>query len=119
MFGLSLHRSAAHRGPQHAVLSCTATFMNTPAPAATGTVLGDRPAPAPKTRTERLALIPIALLLGVVLLVVSRLRLVDGDEGFYLLAAKSVYHGKVLYRDFFYTQMPLLPYVYGLWMKTA
>ena len=36
------------------------------------------------------------------------------DEGFYLVASKLVYQGKVLYRDFHYTQMPLLPYVYGV-----
>jgi hypothetical protein len=48
----------------------------------------------------------------VVYFTASRLRLFDGDEGFYLLAAKSVWHGRVLYRDFFFTQMPLSPYLY-------
>ena len=47
----------------------------------------------------------------------ASLRLIDGDEGFYILAAKLVSQGKHLYTDFFYPQMPLLPYVYGLWMK--
>jgi hypothetical protein len=49
--------------------------------------------------------------------VLGMLRTVDGDEGFYLLAARLVYEGRLPYVDFMYTQMPLLPYVYGLWMK--
>src|SRR5256884_9694556 len=44
-------------------------------------------------------------------------RLVDADEGIYLLNAKEVLNGSLPYHDFFYPQMPLLPYVYGLWMK--
>jgi len=71
------------------------------------------------TRTAKLLLIPVTLILGVIFVAVCRLRLVDSDEGFYLLAAKSVFRGKLLYRDIFYTQMPLLPYVYGLWMKVG
>ena len=47
---------------------------------------------------------------------VATVRPIDGDEGFYLLAAKLVFQGKQPYTDFFYPQMPLLPYVYGLWM---
>ncbi len=47
---------------------------------------------------------------------VATVRPIDGDEGFYLIAAKLVFQGKQLYTDFFYPQMPLLPYVYGLWM---
>jgi Dolichyl-phosphate-mannose-protein mannosyltransferase len=42
---------------------------------------------------------------------------VDNDEGYYGLAAKLTTKGDVLYRDFFYTQSPLLPYVYGAWME--
>lgn len=38
-----------------------------------------------------------------------------GDEGFYSLAARNVMEGKLPYRDFVFTQMPLLPYVYGGW----
>jgi hypothetical protein len=51
-----------------------------------------------------LAVVPMALV-----------RLVDADEGAYLLAARLVMEGKSLYHDFFYPQMPLLPYVYGVW----
>jgi hypothetical protein len=35
------------------------------------------------------------------------------DEGFYAIAARSVMNGDVPYRDFGYSQMPLLPYVNG------
>jgi hypothetical protein len=41
-------------------------------------------------------------------------RQVNLDEGWYLWASKLVYEGKLLYRDFAYTQTPVLPYVYGL-----
>jgi hypothetical protein len=35
------------------------------------------------------------------------------DEGWYLYAARQVTEGRVLYRDFMFTQGPALPYVYG------
>ena len=35
------------------------------------------------------------------------------DEGWYLYAANLVAEGRVPYRDFFYTQGPLLPIVYS------
>lgn len=35
------------------------------------------------------------------------------DEGFYAIAARSAVEGQVPYRDFAYTQMPLLPYLNG------
>ncbi|MBO4287132.1 MAG: hypothetical protein J5985_03080 [Kiritimatiellae bacterium] len=35
------------------------------------------------------------------------------DEGWYLYAARSVSEGKALYRDFFFTQGPVLPAVYA------
>ena len=44
-------------------------------------------------------------------------RIVDGDEGVYTLTSALVMRGELLYRDFFYPQMPLLPYVYGVWME--
>lgn len=49
--------------------------------------------------------------------VLSLERLIGRDEGFYLMAAKLITEGKLPYIDFFYPQMPLLPYVYALWMK--
>lgn len=39
---------------------------------------------------------------------------VQYDEGFYLYASKIAWLGRIPYRDFFFTQTPLLPYVYGL-----
>jgi len=38
------------------------------------------------------------------------------DEGFYAAAARAVWQGEMPYRDFGYTQMPLLPCVNGLAM---
>lgn len=50
---------------------------------------------------------------------VALLRSVDGDEGSYLLASKLAVDGRVPYHDFIYPQMPLLPYVYGVWSAIA
>ena len=44
-------------------------------------------------------------------LLVGRL---NADEGWYLLASRLVMEGQIPYRDFAFTQMPLLPYVYGI-----
>jgi 4-amino-4-deoxy-L-arabinose transferase-like glycosyltransferase len=41
-------------------------------------------------------------------------RLVDGDEGFYLSAAREVAQGRTLYADFFYPQMPYLPHIFSV-----
>lgn len=54
-----------------------------------------------------------------IFLTISRWRLVDGDEGFYLLTSRLVTEGKLPYHDFLLTQMPMLPYVYGWWMHFA
>lgn len=59
----------------------------------------------------------LAATLGGYFLYLSQLRLIARDEGFYLLASQLVAEGKLLYRDFFYPQMPLLPYIYGAWGK--
>ncbi|MDX1386084.1 MAG: glycosyltransferase family 39 protein [bacterium] len=56
-------------------------------------------------------------LLFILFLFLSQTRNVDGDEGLYLEAARLVAQGKELYFDFFYQQMPLLPYLYAGWMK--
>ena len=56
----------------------------------------------------------VIALLGVFAALAVR-RPVDVDEGSYLLAAKLALDGVVLYSDFLYVQMPLLPYVYGAW----
>jgi len=43
----------------------------------------------------------------------AHVRPIDGDEGFYTTAARLVWEGKTPYRDFFYQQAPLLPYLYS------
>ena len=58
----------------------------------------------------------LALGLAGVFVPISLFRFVDADEGFYLLAARLVAEGRVLYHEFFYPQMYLLPYIYGAWM---
>lgn len=40
-------------------------------------------------------------------------RPIDGDEGYYGLAARLVAEGRTPYADFFYPQAPLLPYLYA------
>ena len=69
------------------------------------------------TRTWKQLLIPVVLLQAAFFLFVSQRRFIDGDEGFYLLASRLVLEHKAPYLDFFYTQAPLLPYVYALWFK--
>jgi hypothetical protein len=59
----------------------------------------------------------VAILLAAVFVPMSLTRLVDGDEGTYLLVSRLVVEGQLPYHDFFYPQMFLLPYVYGFWMK--
>jgi len=39
---------------------------------------------------------------------------VNADEGWYLYAGRLVWRGELPFRDFSFTQMPLVPYVYGL-----
>jgi hypothetical protein len=63
---------------------------------------------------------PVAVGLAVTALFLVPLAawgVVDNDEGYYGLAAKLTTQGEVPYRDFFYPQAPLLPYVYGAWMQ--
>ena len=63
---------------------------------------------------------PVAVGLAVTALFLVPLAawgVVDNDEGYYGLAAKLTIQGEVPYRDFFYPQAPLLPYVYGAWMQ--
>ena len=43
----------------------------------------------------------------------AEVRRIDGDEGLYTTAARLVWEGKTPYRDFFYQQAPLLPYLYS------
>ena len=54
----------------------------------------------------------------VVAIVLSALNIVLGplnqDEGWYLLAGLNTAHGMVPYRDFMFSQSPVLPYVYAI-----
>jgi hypothetical protein len=65
---------------------------------------------------EGIVTLGVLVTLLVVLLSMARLRLVDADEGYYLLAAKLVLEGHRPYADFFFPQMPLLPYAYAAGM---
>jgi len=49
----------------------------------------------------------------IIVLIFAFTRLVDSDEGFYLIAAQEVWNGRTLYIDFFFPQMPYLPYFFS------
>jgi hypothetical protein len=61
----------------------------------------------------------LAILMAALFVPISVFRLVDGDEGTYLLVSRLVAEGQVPYHDYFYPQMFLLPYVYGGWLKVV
>jgi 4-amino-4-deoxy-L-arabinose transferase-like glycosyltransferase len=65
--------------------------------------------------SHSVALAAVAFGQALVFVPVAVIRYVDGDEGYYLLSSELVLGGKLPYHDFMYTQMPLLPYVYGVW----
>jgi hypothetical protein len=44
-------------------------------------------------------------------------RLIDGDEGFFLVASRLVSEGLRPYHDFFFIHAPMVPYVFGPWFK--
>ena len=56
-------------------------------------------------------IISLAYVVGLVYYAAT--RPIDGDEGFYTTAARLVWEGKTPYRDFFFQQAPLLPYLYS------
>jgi hypothetical protein len=45
------------------------------------------------------------------------LRPIDGDEGFFLMAARLFAKGLAPYRDFFFIHAPAIPYVFGIWFR--
>ena len=69
-----------------------------------------------RTRTMRL-LVPLFLAQVSFFAFVALHRFIDADEGSYLLASRLVLLNKKPYLDFFYNQAPLLPYVYGAWLR--
>lgn len=72
----------------------------------------------PSTREHYLkmatAVVVIFCLMATMFILVGE---VNEDEGWYLYAGRLVYEGQVPYRDFSYTQTPLLPYIYGTLQK--
>src|ERR1700757_4997635 len=79
-----------------------------------------RPDPSsPTARGSMMILVLVLLVQAAFFFYVSQHRLVDDDEGYYLLASRLVIEHKTPYLDFFYQQAPLLPYVFGAWVKLA
>lgn len=66
----------------------------------------------PKVRTRTVIVIVTVLHLAVAAWFAWH-RPIDGDEGYYGLAARLALAGEAPYGDFFYPQAPLLPYVYA------
>lgn len=61
--------------------------------------------------TYKQAILSLFVLHALALALFAGFRVVDYDEGFYLSAAHMVAQGHSLYSDFFYPQMPFLPYI--------
>jgi len=67
---------------------------------------------------NRLVLLAIVtFVLIAVFFPMAAVRLVDGDEGYYIMTAKLVNQGRLPFIGFFYQQMFLLPFVYAPWLK--
>jgi hypothetical protein len=59
-------------------------------------------------------------LVAVYYAVLTMTRRIDGDEGYFVYAAQLAMSGKVPYKDFFFPQMPLTPYLFGVpWLVGA
>ena len=71
------------------------------------------------SRQHRFLILLIILAFFAGTLALSRHRPIDGDEGYYATAARLVSEGRTPYLDFFYPQMPLLPYLYAPVYKMA
>jgi len=67
------------------------------------------------TPLRKIVLVRASLMLCLLalLLPVALGRFIDSDEGYLLYAARLVSEGQVVYRDFFFPQTPLVPYVFG------
>jgi hypothetical protein len=59
----------------------------------------------------------VLALLAVTVGTISFLRLIDGDEGFFLVASRLVSEGLRPYRDFLFIHAPMVPYVFGTVFK--
>ena len=75
------------------------------------------------TRAARRFGVAVGAATAVVLGVFAWLGIVNGDEGWYGLAAQAVTHGRLPYRDFAFAQGPVYPYVLSpfvwLWPNVA
>lgn len=60
----------------------------------------------------------LMLLHAALLLIFVWFRIIDGDEGIFLRAGQLVSAGQVPYFDFFYMQMPYLPYLTAFFTST-
>jgi hypothetical protein len=71
-------------------------------------------AAAEKTNSRLIAVVvSVSLLYVAGLFYYAATRPIDGDEGFYTTAARLVWEGRTPYKDFFFQQAPLLPYLYS------
>lgn len=66
-----------------------------------------------KTKRWVIAAAALSLLYFAVLAYYAQVRGLDPDEGFYPLAARLVWEGKVPYHDFLFSQGALVPYLYS------
>jgi hypothetical protein len=82
--------------------------------AAAGT--GAVPTDASTARKGELAGILVVLVVQLVsFLAMAEWRLIDGDEGLYLAAARLMMEGRTPYTEFYWPQFPLVPLAYGVW----
>ena len=76
--------------------------------------------PVPENALDRAGRLKLVALVSVIslaylagLIHYAAVRPVDCDEGFNSTAARLVWEGKAPYRDFFFQQAPLMPYLYS------
>lgn len=99
--------------------SCDGTKLNgeSCASAAVGVMRNADPSPPSRALLYApVSVLVVYILLGSFTLVAARLT---GDEGWYTGSALEVLRGRVPYRDFLFTQMPAVPYVYAAWLAFA
>lgn len=72
---------------------------------------------APGWRLTTAELLGVSVVLLGVFLLVACTRLIDGDEGYLLYAARLLSEGQSLYSDFFFPQGPAVPSVYAWWYQ--
>ena len=78
-----------------------------------GSLPGDEQVVHQKKPNAIAVVVSLSLLYLAGLLYYAGIRPIDGDEAFYTTAARLVWEGKTPYKDFFFQQSPLLPYLYS------